>query len=724
MNYKEREQLDRMFHPRGLAIFGAVKRMDAFAHMILLSHLVFGYQGRIYPVSAQDGEVHGLKIYQNLSEIDGPVDLASISVPAENVPAILRECLAAGVAGAEIHAAGFAETGEGQGIALQEEIAEIARQGLRIVGPNCFGLYCPKGGITLLPGLDFSKKTGPAAMISQSGGVAADFGHEAQRVGIGVSKVISFGNGCDLDAVRLLEYLAYDPETGLIAAYLEGIGDGPKFIKLVREVSAEKPVVIWKGGLTGLGAKMARSHTGSLGGQAAVWRGALRQAGAVTVEGVDEMMDTVTALSYIKSRGRRIALVGGGGAIGVFSSDLADRWGLEIPTFSPATQERLKRYFPGPGNSVANPLDTGTPVLPLETVHGLLREILTGEPVDILVLISLFHPLEVIFPTFMKMNGVNPPPRGGYLQAVLKALTALKEETGKDWSWSWTTGPIGRRISKWRARPGRCENVFRPKAYRFTPAPKGPCAAYATLGAPGPDRAEPAELTEDRMEIIDKAIKEGRTTLSESESKQVLAAYGVPVTREIAVDNREALVKAAKALGFPLVLKGNAPEISHKTEMNLIRLDIRNEQEALAAFDELMKLLAETKGNVLVQEMVTGKRELVVGLTRDPQFGPCVMFGLGGIFTEILRDVSFRVAPLEKRDALEMMQDIKGHKILEGVRGMEPADLDQLSRILIQVGQIGMDHEAVKEIDINPLILAAGGKSVAVDALVVLEPAQ
>ena len=226
------------------------------------------------------------------------------------------------------------------------------------------------------------------------------------------------------------------------------------------------------------------------------------------------------------------------------------------------------------------------------------------------------------------------------------------------------------------------------------------------------------------MEVIDKAFRQGRTTLSEQESKQVLAAYGVPVTREVAVDNRDALIKAAGEVGFPLVLKGNAPEISHKTERNLIRMDIRNEQEALAAFDELMKALSETGGNILVQEMVKGKRELVVGLTRDPQFGPCVMFGLGGIFTEILKDVSFRVAPLEKRDALEMMRDIRGRKILEKVRGMEPADMDQLSQILIQVGQIGMDCEVVKEIDINPLILGADGKCTAVDALIVLEPSR
>jgi acetyl-CoA synthetase (ADP-forming) len=221
------------------------------------------------------------------------------------------------------------------------------------------------------------------------------------------------------------------------------------------------------------------------------------------------------------------------------------------------------------------------------------------------------------------------------------------------------------------------------------------------------------------MKVIDQALAEGRTTLSEYESKQVLAAYGIPVTREILVEDVKGLAAATREIGFPLVLKGCSPEISHKTETGMIHVDIRNEQEAEAAFDGIMASLGGRPGAVLVQEMVKGKRELVVGLTRDPQFGPCVMFGLGGIFTEILRDVSFRVAPLEKRDALEMMQEIKGHKILQAVRGMEAADMDLLAEILIQVGRIGMEHEAVKEVDVNPVILA-GRKPVAVDALFVL----
>jgi acetyl-CoA synthetase (ADP-forming) len=221
------------------------------------------------------------------------------------------------------------------------------------------------------------------------------------------------------------------------------------------------------------------------------------------------------------------------------------------------------------------------------------------------------------------------------------------------------------------------------------------------------------------MEIIERALKEGRNTLSEFESKQVLVAHGIPVTKEILVNDLKGLMDATRTIGYPLVLKGCSSDIAHKTEKGLIRVDIRNSEEATAAFEEIRAHMGTDFG-VLVQEMVKGQRELVVGLTRDPQFGPCVMFGLGGIFTEILKDISFRVAPLEKRDALGMMQEIRGHKILEAVRGMEAADLDTLSDILIKVGRIGLENETVKEIDINPVIIS-GDKPVAVDALVVLE---
>lgn len=432
MKPEEHQKLDRMFKPRGLALFGGTTTVASFGQLIALSQIQYGYQGRLYPISPKGGEIAGLRIYKNLNEVEGPVDLASISVPARAVPEILRECLNKGLAGAQIHSSGFAETGDREDAALEAEIARIASKGLRVVGPNCFGIHCPRGGITLLPGSGFSKEPGPVAMISQSGGVATDFGYEARFLGLGVSKIISFGNGCDLDAVELLDYLADDPETEYIAAYLEGIGDGRRFLELVRKITPEKPVVIWKSGLTPLGGRAALSHTGSMGGEAKVWDGALSQAGAASVQGLDEMMDTLAAIKYIKTACQRIALLGGGGAIGVFSSDLAHRRGLEIPTFSKETQKRLRKFFPAPGNSMANPLDTGTPALPVETVQALAHEVLTREPVDVLIIIMLLRTLEVELPLFYRMNGMEPPPVGSYLKSLVGTLAGLKKETGKE----------------------------------------------------------------------------------------------------------------------------------------------------------------------------------------------------------------------------------------------------------------------------------------------------
>ena len=431
MNTEDRLQLDRMFNPQGMAFFGGVSTPAAFGQLVMLSQIHYGYKGRIYPISGKGGEVSGLKVYRSLDEVDGPVDLAAVSVPARAVPAVLRDCLKHGLAGVQVHSSGFREL-DAEGARLESELVNIARQGLRIVGPNCFGLHCPKGGITILPGSDFSKIPGSLAMISQSGGAATEFGNEAKFAGLELSKIISFGNGCDLEAVSLLEYLADDPDTQCISAYLEGIEDGARFLRILKDLTPVKPVVIWKGGLTPLGGRAARSHTGSMGGEARIWEGALAQAGAISVQGLDEMMDALVAIKYLKTRGRNVAFMGGGGAIGVFSCDLASRWGLEVPTFSAGTQASLQKFFPTPGNSVANPLDTGSPALPLETVSALAEEVLTKEPVDVLVMITLLRTLEVEIPSFFKMNGMEPPPPGSYLEGLVETMARLRESTGKD----------------------------------------------------------------------------------------------------------------------------------------------------------------------------------------------------------------------------------------------------------------------------------------------------
>jgi len=432
MDKRKMVQLDRMFNPRGMAFFGGISTPGAFGNLIALSQIRYGYKGSLYPVSPQGGEIAGNRIYKSLDEVNGPVDLACVSVPAKAVPEVLQDCLVHGVTGAQVHASGFAETGKKEGIELQAEIVRIARQGLRIVGPNCFGLHSPKGGITILPGSDFSKESGPVALISQSGGMATDFGYEAQSAGMRLSKVISFGNGCDVDAVELMVFMGADSDTQYIAAYLEGVRNGGRFLEAIKQASRIKPVVVWKAGLSPLGQRAAQSHTGSLAGEMNIWKGVLAQAGASSVQGLDEMIDALTALHYLKNPGSRIAVVGGGGAIGVFSCDLASRWGMDLPRFGDTTRRNLRRHFPTPGNSMANPLDTGSPVVPVETLKASIREIVLNEPVDIVVVVLLARPLEVEVRRFMEMVGVDSPPAGAYFEQLLGELKDIKQETGKD----------------------------------------------------------------------------------------------------------------------------------------------------------------------------------------------------------------------------------------------------------------------------------------------------
>lgn len=432
MDPEKRRILNRMFNPRGMALFGGIGTPGAFGYLIALSNIRYGYKGKLYPISPKGGEIAGQRIFKSLDEVDGPVDLASISVPAKAVPAILRDCVKHGVAGVQVHSSGFAEMGTREGIALQEEIMQSLQQGMRIVGPNCFGIHCPGGGITLLPGSNFAKKSGTVAFISQSGGVATDFGFEARSARLGISKVVSFGNGCDVDAIELLDYLGDDPETEYIGAYLEGVKDGRVFFDTLRRVSTTKPTVIWKGGLTPLGGRAAQGHTGSLAGEEKLWSGALSQARCIPVQGLDEIIDALTAIKYLKQPGRRIALIGGGGAIGVFSCDLAHRWSMDLPTFSTKTQAHLRKHFPTPGNSMANPLDTGSPVIPGDTIKASAETILTNEPIDVLIMMLLLRPLEVEVHTFSEMMGVPPPAPGSYLTEILEILTDLKHETGKD----------------------------------------------------------------------------------------------------------------------------------------------------------------------------------------------------------------------------------------------------------------------------------------------------
>ena len=374
-----------IFYPQSHAVIGASADPRKFSGRYLGVLLKFGYSGRVYPVNPRESEIFGLKTYPRVSDIPGPVDFATITVPAPGVPEIVEECLAKKIKAVQILTAGFRELNE-EGRKLEEQISRTAAKGIRIIGPNCFGVYCPAGGLTILPGQNLPGESGPVGFISQSGGHTVKVTQRGSGWGIRFSKVISYGNACDINECDLLEYLGLDPETRVILAYLEGVKDGPRFFKLLREVTKTKPVVIWKGGLTQGGARAVHSHTGSLGGQEAVWNAVFQQAGAIRANSLEELIDTALAFLHLAPhRGRRMAVVGGGGAISVAAADDCERMGLSVPVFPDKLQKKLLAAMPPVGTSAPNPVDVGNPFPTPKVLRTTMETVLTDGDVDTVI---------------------------------------------------------------------------------------------------------------------------------------------------------------------------------------------------------------------------------------------------------------------------------------------------------------------------------------------------
>jgi acyl-CoA synthetase (NDP forming) len=390
LNHSIVEALEPLFYPQSVAVIGASNELTKFGNIIINAILEIGYEGRIYPVNPEGGEIHGLKVYESLGKIPGKVDLAILTIPARAVKGALEECLLKGVKGAEILTSGFRETGTREGRKMEEEISQMAKRGIRILGPNCFGVYCPESRLTILPGQNFSRETGPVGFFSQSGGLCADMGQLAQGLGIRFSKMVSYGNGCDLGACDLLEYFFADPKTRLIAGYLEGVKNGPRFLEILRRNRGQKPVILWKAGLTAAGTRAVMSHTGSLSGVEGVWNSALKQAGVVQVGSAEELIDAVYAFLFLPpSSGPRVAVMGGGGAISVAASDSLERLGLAVPAFAPPILEKLKTSFPPVGNSLKNPVDLGNPMIPPAMLRKVMEAAAEDEGIDTLIIIQI-----------------------------------------------------------------------------------------------------------------------------------------------------------------------------------------------------------------------------------------------------------------------------------------------------------------------------------------------
>ncbi|MDD5711352.1 MAG: CoA-binding protein [Smithellaceae bacterium] len=383
---------DRIFNPKRIAFVGVSAGGYGFANEMLSSHLKMGFAGAIYPVNPKGGEIFGLTIYRSVEEIPESIDFAIIAVAARFVPETLEACRLKGAAGAEIVSAGFREAATNEGADLEQRVKAICAKGIRVVGPNCFGIYCPESGLTFVPGPDLSRTPGGVAFVSQSGGMSIDFALLGRSLGLRYSKIISLGNGVDLRETELLKYLGDDEKTKVIAMYVEGVEDGTLFFETLKKVTAAKPVVIYKGGLSDAGQRAVQSHTASLGGSRAIWEGTLRQAGAVQVSNLYEAVQTCLAFSLLPIRPyRSMAVIGGGGALGVAACDAAERFDLAIPRLKDEVRDKIDLLLPKPGSSADNPIDVANPYVAPQTIAEILREAAGDERIDIQVLVQLLY---------------------------------------------------------------------------------------------------------------------------------------------------------------------------------------------------------------------------------------------------------------------------------------------------------------------------------------------
>lgn len=387
------QSLDRIFNPSSIAIVGVTTEGFGFGRGILRSLMAIGFSGKIYPVSTRAGSAEGLTIYPSVEDIPDTIDFAIITVPARHVPSVLESCRKKGALGAEILSSGFKESGTPEGSDLEEKVKAIAATGIRVIGPNCFGIYCPESGLTILPGFDLSREPGGVALLSQSGGLSVDFAWIGKWRGIRFSKFLSFGNGCDLRETEMLSYLRQDPDTKVICMYLEGVPDGRAFLSAMKETAAVKPIVVIKGGLSESGSRATASHTASLGGQRLIWEAALRQCRALQVENLEELCDAALAFSLLPAKEYKgCSVVGGGGALGIAAADAAESFGITVPRLRKDIQEAILEFLPKPGSSAANPIDIANPFMKPEHLKKVLLKASEDEQVDFHIVNSLlFH---------------------------------------------------------------------------------------------------------------------------------------------------------------------------------------------------------------------------------------------------------------------------------------------------------------------------------------------
>lgn len=691
--------LDKIMKPKSIAVIGASTKEHTIGSDIMKRLQEYKFNGKIYPVNPKGGVIEGLQAYTNVLEIPETIDLAIIVVNAKFVLSTIDQCHEKGIKGVCIITAGFKETGK-EGAELEKQLVEKLKEyGMRCVGPNCLGVVNTHPDIRMdgcfaesLP------ERGNIGFVSQSGALGGDILNILKDLNLGFAQFISIGNQADVNAETALEYWENEPDVEQILLYMESIQNPSNFRKLASRITKKKPILALKAGRSAAGASAASSHTGSLAGADKAAAALLQQSGVIREFSLKNLFATAKVFANCPiPKGDRVAIITNSGGPGIMATDAVCEYGMQMAKITDETKEKLRSFLPSAA-SVKNPIDMIASA-PIEHYKQTLETVIADENVDMII---------VIYLPFLGLKDID----------VAEALMEIKAKNPQK--------PV--------------VGVFMTKSEFFSRLSdmnvNMPFFMYAEEAADGLNRLNQQRLWMERpegkvpcfdvdrqkvKEIILKSVKEGRDQLTTLESIDVLQAYGIRACKYGLATNIDEVVTLGNSIGYPVVMKMTSKTTSHKTDVGGVVVNIRSEEQLRKEYEALLgrleeKGLLEGLEGVIIQEMVKGNREMVCGIATDPQYGPMMMFGLGGVFVETLKDVTFRIAPLTDVDAKEMVQSVKAYKLLQGARGTTPAQINQIEETLLRLSQLVNDFKFIDELDINPLLISEKtGEGIAVD---------
>ena len=688
--------LRKLFNPKSVAIVGASTHEGKIGHILVKNLLKYEYPGKIFPINPKANEILGLRTYPSLKEISEAVDLAIIAVKPLEVLESIKICGEKNIEAAIVISAGFKETGA-KGARFEQELKTLAKENkVRFLGPNCLGLIdtYSKLNASFAAGMP---ERGEIGFFSQSGAMCVAILDWALGERIGFSKFISLGNKTDISEIDMLIALGEDENTKVILGYLEGVENGATFIQVAQEVSKKKPIIMIKAGVTSAGARAVSSHTGALAGSESAYQAAFRQSGIIRVKTVNELFNYALAFANQPlPKGPRVAILTNSGGPGIVAADACDQSALQLVRLNSKTAQKLRSFLP-PVASIVNPVDIIGDAH-FDRYDNALKVLLEASNIDaVIVLLTPTATIEVEETAKVVAKHAQKTKKPilcsfmGQLQ-VKKGVNYLKKHGVPNYLCPEDAVSALERM--WQRQHWLSQ----------------PLSTYFPVQA---DRGRVRYL-------LEMAKRQGRFHLTETEAKEILMAYGFSFPQTKLARTKEDAVEAAKSMKFPIVLKVVSPNISHKTDVGGVILGLETPQEVEEAFEEIMLKVSEKVPKaaiygVSVQEMIQEVKETIIGFTRDSQFGPLLMFGLGGIYVEVLKDVSFRIAPIGKREALEMIREIKTYPLLRGIRGEPPADVSALAEGILALNQMALDFPEIVEAEINPFLVKTKG-CIAVDA--------